>query len=172
MTKEAAENCYHCGLDVPNGATYSVVIRQKEQPMCCAGCEAVAKAIVDGGLESFYDHRETKSPKPEDLVPEELQRLALYDQEALQDSFVEIEEAIEQILNQQINADEFVLLVHRFRGGCAYSGCKRLESLTTTIEDSLRQHGDVAQVEPELLELSDEIEKVKQAAKQLNQQLS
>ncbi|BEU02477.1 hypothetical protein OAG1_12770 [Agarivorans sp. OAG1] len=90
----------------------------------------------------------------------------------LQDSFVEIEEAIEQILNQQINADEFVLLVHRFRGGCAYSGCKRLESLTTTIEDSLRQHGDVAQVEPELLELSDEIEKVKQAAKQLNQQLS
>ncbi|MPW29012.1 two-component sensor histidine kinase BarA [Agarivorans sp. B2Z047] len=88
----------------------------------------------------------------------------------LQDSFVEIEEAIEQILNQQINADEFVLLVHRFRGGCAYSGCKRLESLTTTIEDSLRQHGDVAQVEPELLELSDEIEKVKQAAKQLNQQ--
>ncbi|WP_406610861.1 two-component sensor histidine kinase BarA [Agarivorans sp. JK6] len=90
----------------------------------------------------------------------------------LQDSFVEIEEAIEQILNQQINADEFVLLVHRFRGGCAYSGCKRLESLTTTIEDSLRQHSDVAQVEPELLELSDEIEKVKQAAKQLNQQLS
>jgi two-component system sensor histidine kinase BarA len=90
----------------------------------------------------------------------------------LQDSFVEIEEAIEQILNQQIKADEFVLLVHRFRGGCAYSGCKRLESLSTTIEDSLRQHGDVAQVEPELLELSDEIEKVKQAAKQLNQQLS
>ncbi|WP_220718527.1 two-component sensor histidine kinase BarA [Agarivorans litoreus] len=90
----------------------------------------------------------------------------------LQDSFAEISEAIEQTLNQKINADEFVLLVHRFRGGCAYSGCKRLESLTTTIEDSLRQHGDVAQVEPELLELSDEIEKVKQAAKLLNKQLN
>ncbi|MDO6684298.1 Hpt domain-containing protein [Agarivorans sp. 3_MG-2023] len=90
----------------------------------------------------------------------------------LQESFAEIESGIEQVLAQQLNADEFVLLIHRFRGGCAYSGCKRLESLAGTIEDSLRQHGEVARVEPELLELSDEIEKVKLAAKQINQQLS
>ncbi|GDY24427.1 histidine kinase [Agarivorans sp. Toyoura001] len=90
----------------------------------------------------------------------------------LQESFAEIESGIEQVLAQQLNADEFVLLIHRFRGGCAYSGCKRLESLAGTIEDSLRQHGEVARVEPELLELSDEIEKVKLAAKQINQQLN
>ena len=57
--------------------------------MCCLGCHAVAQAIVDGGLTSFYDHRETPSRKPQDLVPEVLQRLVLYDQPALQRSFVQ-----------------------------------------------------------------------------------
>jgi Cu2+-exporting ATPase len=61
--------------------------------MCCHGCQAVAQAIVDGGLTSFYDHRETPSRKPEDLVPEALQRLALYDQPALQRTFVHSDSA-------------------------------------------------------------------------------
>jgi Cu2+-exporting ATPase len=61
--------------------------------MCCHGCQAVAQAIVDGGLTTFYQHREAPSRKAEDLVPEELQRLALYDQPALQRSFVHNEAA-------------------------------------------------------------------------------
>jgi two-component system sensor histidine kinase BarA len=90
----------------------------------------------------------------------------------LQESFDEIEPAIQQLLNQQLDVDEFVLIIHRFRGGCAYSGCQRLEDLSATIEDSLRQAHQVTEIEPELLELSDEIDKVKQAAKQLYQQLA
>jgi len=85
----AAAHCFHCGLPVPDGADYSVTIDGEKRPMCCHGCQAVAQAIVDGGLTSFYEHRETSSRKPQDLIPEALQRLELYDQPALQRSFVQ-----------------------------------------------------------------------------------
>lgn len=82
-------NCYHCGLPIPSGADYAVDIDGERRAMCCHGCQAVAQAIVDGGLTSFYQHRETPSRRPEDLVPEALRRLELYDQPALQKSFVQ-----------------------------------------------------------------------------------
>ncbi|MCB1773086.1 MAG: cadmium-translocating P-type ATPase [Gammaproteobacteria bacterium] len=87
------QSCYHCGLPVPNGAEYPVEIDGQTRQMCCHGCQAVAQAIVDGGLTTFYRHREAPSRRPEDLVPEALQRLALYDQPALQRSFVHGESA-------------------------------------------------------------------------------
>lgn len=49
--------CYHCGLPVPPGTHFFVVIHHKPEAMCCTGCQAVATAIVDGGLENFYDYR-------------------------------------------------------------------------------------------------------------------
>lgn len=57
--------------------------------MCCRGCQAVAQAIVDGGLTDFYRYRTAPSPQARDLVPGELEELALYDREDLQQSFVE-----------------------------------------------------------------------------------
>ncbi len=92
MSNSADTTCFHCGLPVPAGADYPVVIRGKTQPMCCIGCQAVSQAIVDGGLENFYDHREGPSRRPEDLIPEQLDQLNLYDQEKLQQSFVDIDE--------------------------------------------------------------------------------
>lgn len=74
---------------MPPGSDYRVEIDGESRPMCCHGCQAVAQAIVDGGLTSFYRHRETRSRKPEDLVPEALRRLELYDQPALQQTFVQ-----------------------------------------------------------------------------------
>ena len=88
-----SHSCYHCGLPVPDGADYRVEIDGESREMCCHGCQAVAQAIVDGGLTSFYQHRETPSRKPEDLIPEALQRFELYDQQALQQSFVHVDEA-------------------------------------------------------------------------------
>jgi Cu2+-exporting ATPase len=81
--------CYHCGLPVPPGSDYRVEIEGEARAMCCHGCQAVAQAIVDSGLTSFYKHRETRSRRPEDLVPEALRRMELYDQPALQQSFVQ-----------------------------------------------------------------------------------
>lgn len=57
--------CYHCGLPVPAGAHYPVTVAGKRELMCCPGCQAVAMAIVDGGLENFYRFRTENNPRPE-----------------------------------------------------------------------------------------------------------
>ena len=85
------QECFHCGLPVPPGADYVVTIDGQAQPMCCRGCQAVAQAIVDGGLTDFYRYRTEKSPRAEDLLPGQLEELALYDRDDLQQSFVQQE---------------------------------------------------------------------------------
>ncbi|MGD2083516.1 MAG: heavy metal translocating P-type ATPase, partial [Chromatiales bacterium] len=77
---------------MPPGFRHRVEIRGEPREMCCRGCEAVARAIVDGGLEGFYDHRTAPAPTAAELVPEALRRMELYDQHRLQESFVERDE--------------------------------------------------------------------------------
>ncbi|WP_341937708.1 heavy metal translocating P-type ATPase [Marinimicrobium sp. C2-29] len=84
MTNSA---CYHCGLPVPEGAYYPVVIEGHEQRMCCPGCQAVASAIVEGGLERFYQYRTEASERPEDADLERAQ-WQLYDLPEVQSEFV------------------------------------------------------------------------------------
>ncbi|MCB1821735.1 MAG: heavy metal translocating P-type ATPase metal-binding domain-containing protein, partial [Candidatus Competibacteraceae bacterium] len=83
--------CFHCGLPVPPHAPYAVVIDGQRQPMCCHGCQAVAEAIVAAGLTDFYQHRTTRSQRAEDLIPDQLRGLELYDRADLQKSFVRVE---------------------------------------------------------------------------------
>ncbi len=82
------KECFHCGLPIPQGFNHSVIINNKARAMCCIGCESVAKAIVENKLENFYNFRTDKSNKVEDLVPEELRQLTVYDNDDLQKSFV------------------------------------------------------------------------------------
>jgi Cu2+-exporting ATPase len=56
--------------------------------MCCRGCQAVAQAIVENGLTDYYKHRTALPGAGHELVPEELQQLALYDHASIQKSFV------------------------------------------------------------------------------------
>jgi Cu2+-exporting ATPase len=49
--------CFHCGLPVPKGLELSVSFDGDLKPMCCIGCQAVASAIINGGLEQFYKYR-------------------------------------------------------------------------------------------------------------------
>ncbi len=84
----AQGECFHCGLPVPPGAHYSVVIDDQPRAMCCPGCQAVAQAIVDGGMSDYYRYRTEAAPQAHELVPRELEGLRLYDREALQRSFV------------------------------------------------------------------------------------
>ncbi|NEX62280.1 heavy metal translocating P-type ATPase [Noviherbaspirillum galbum] len=71
------EDCFHCGLPVPAGAAWSVEIQGLPRAMCCPGCEAVAKTIVESGLSDYYASRTAFSPRTgDDLVPEALR---LYD---------------------------------------------------------------------------------------------
>ncbi len=82
-----SHDCFHCGLPVPKGASYTVIIDSNGQEMCCRGCQSVAQVIIDNDLTDFYKHRTTKSTKPSDLIPAELQ---IYDNDALQESFVSV----------------------------------------------------------------------------------
>ncbi len=86
-------DCFHCGQPVPPGASYRVEILGERQDMCCAGCQAVAQAIVDNGLDDFYRHRTAPAPQARELVPEALKRLDLYDSPAIQEGFVGSDEA-------------------------------------------------------------------------------
>ncbi len=49
--------CYHCGEHLATPALFFSVINQTQQPMCCAGCKAVADLIVESGMSSFYSQR-------------------------------------------------------------------------------------------------------------------
>jgi len=85
-------SCFHCGLPVPKGSHYHVNILDEDRDMCCPGCEAVAKAIVQGGLSDFYKHRTTNSATPQTTIPEILDELNLYDRPELQRTFVTSDE--------------------------------------------------------------------------------
>ena len=79
--------CFHCGLPL-NGCQLTVEIDEKLQPMCCAGCQAVANAIVKSGNTSYYRFREEKSATGKELVPEFLAKIKVYDHPSVQLQFV------------------------------------------------------------------------------------
>ena len=74
-----AGNCYHCGLPIGTAVNFDVLIGGQAQPMCCAGCQAVAQAIVDSGLSQYYQHRDAMPDSPREAVPVMLQELGLFD---------------------------------------------------------------------------------------------
>ncbi|TVP93136.1 MAG: heavy metal translocating P-type ATPase, partial [Pseudomonadaceae bacterium] len=83
--------CYHCGEPVPTGAPWQCQILGAARPMCCPGCEAVAEAIVAGGLESFYQHRTENAANPEALPKVLEDELALLDRAEVQQRFIKTE---------------------------------------------------------------------------------
>ena len=83
-----SERCYHCGLPIPAATDFSVRINDAPQAMCCAGCQAVAQAIVDNGLTRYYAHRDALPESPRDALPTALQELGLFDHPSLQKNFV------------------------------------------------------------------------------------
>ena len=56
--------------------------------MCCRGCEAVAQAIVTAGLEDYYRFRTEQAPQGEELVPDFIKQVKVYDNPEIQKSFV------------------------------------------------------------------------------------
>ncbi len=85
-TPEHSQACYHCGLPVPPGGDYPVTIAGQRQSMCCPGCQAVATAIVEGGLESFYRFRTQANARPDGQA--EREQWQIYDLPEVQADFV------------------------------------------------------------------------------------
>jgi Cu2+-exporting ATPase len=82
------DHCYHCGLPVPAGVELVVEIDGRMRRMCCVGCQAVAKAIVDNGLGDYYRNRDALPESPREAMPAQLAGLALFDHADFQKTFV------------------------------------------------------------------------------------
>lgn len=82
-------SCFHCGQPVDDNLHIYVEYQGENKPMCCYGCQAVANAIINSGMDDFYKYRTTTPEKPEEIVPEFLQQLKAYDSNAIQEKFVE-----------------------------------------------------------------------------------
>lgn len=80
-------DCFHCGEPVPQGIDLTTPIESIEQPMCCIGCQAVAQTIVDNKLTDYYRFRSAPALKSEALIPEQLKRNEILDDENLQSEF-------------------------------------------------------------------------------------
>lgn len=63
--------------------------------MCCAGCQAVAAAIVDNGLGDYYRHRDALPESPREALPQALQDAGLFDHPLVQKNFVEHVDGLE-----------------------------------------------------------------------------
>jgi Cu2+-exporting ATPase len=81
--------CYHCGLPVPAGSQFHAQVLGEKRLLCCPGCQAVAEAIVAGGLEHYYKHRSERAGNPQELPQALPDELALLDRADVQAPFVE-----------------------------------------------------------------------------------
>lgn len=88
MSESIRHECYHCGLEIPEGLNLKVMIVGQSREMCCAGCCAVAEAIVANGLEAYYTNRDSLPESPREARPDILDALSLYDQAEFQKTFV------------------------------------------------------------------------------------
>jgi Cu2+-exporting ATPase len=85
---KALRSCYHCTLPVPPGGRFVASVLGEAREFCCPGCQAVAHAIVVGGLESYYLHRSEASVNPQVLPTPGADEQALFDRPDVQAPFV------------------------------------------------------------------------------------
>ncbi|GAA3906563.1 heavy metal translocating P-type ATPase [Halomonas cibimaris] len=88
----ASADCYHCGSPVPDRAPWHIELDGEKHPLCCPGCEAVAHAIVEGGLESYYRFRTELPERPDEQTTARADTWAVFDDPELQASFVHAED--------------------------------------------------------------------------------
>ncbi|GIU09341.1 histidine kinase [Shewanella sp. MBTL60-112-B2] len=86
-------------------------------------------------------------------------------------SLPETVEQIELALSSSDN-DKMLACIHKLHGASCYCGVPTTQSLCQEIESSLKRDVSVEDVEPEILELLDELTKVESAANQVISQLS
>jgi len=72
---------------------FEVTIGGESREMCCAGCAAVASAIVDAGLDNYYVRRDNYPESRFDALPEVVADLSLFDRPEIQAGFVTQESA-------------------------------------------------------------------------------
>jgi len=97
-----------------------------------------------------------QSAGKEDLAKEMLSMLI--------DDFEQIQAVANQAIEGKIDNVHLTQIIHKFHGGCSYSGVPKLKKITDVIEQELKQGISPDLLEPELLELLDELTNVKKEA--------
>ncbi|SHM33280.1 heavy metal translocating P-type ATPase [Vreelandella subglaciescola] len=92
MSTSASAACYHCGNPMPAGAPWCIQLDDEQHPLCCPGCEAVAHAIVEGGLESYYRYRTELPERPDERKAAKADTWVVFDDPGLQATFVHPDE--------------------------------------------------------------------------------
>ncbi|WP_119968478.1 two-component sensor histidine kinase BarA [Shewanella japonica] len=98
-----------------------------------------------------------------DLALEMLQMLV----DSLPDNVVNIETAL-----KTVNSELMLQTVHKLHGASCYCGVPNTQKLCQEIESALKHKTSIEDLEPEVLELLDELTKVESAANQVISQLS
>lgn len=80
--------CYHCGQANDPRHPYETIILGEPRQLCCPGCQAVSQAIVDNGLEDYYQFRTEPAVQGDSDLDAVLNTLSVYDDPALQEEFV------------------------------------------------------------------------------------
>jgi Cu2+-exporting ATPase len=70
--------CYHCGQPAVDGGRWQAIIGGQPRSMCCPGCAAAARAIVDAGLGDYYGSRTEFAARSDDPAIDD-PALRLYD---------------------------------------------------------------------------------------------
>jgi len=95
--KNDPKPCFHCLQPIPKGVDLTVTFDGTPQPVCCAGCQAVAETIIEHGLSAYYKHRDLDKPQQTPILPDELKNLEVYDHPDVQKEFVrELEGDLQQ----------------------------------------------------------------------------
>ncbi|MEC8232423.1 MAG: heavy metal translocating P-type ATPase metal-binding domain-containing protein, partial [Pseudomonadota bacterium] len=83
-------DCYHCGLPIASSdqGQFNTVILGQTRDMCCPGCLAVSEAIVNNGLEDYYQFRTEPAKKSDNSILDTIDKLNVYDDPSLQEEFV------------------------------------------------------------------------------------
>lgn len=81
-------HCFHCGEPVPSGLDFRVDIAGVSRAMCCPGCQAVARTIVDSGLSDYYRFRTSPAETGAEPVPGFLRQNKVFDNKKIQETFV------------------------------------------------------------------------------------
>ena len=85
-------HCFHCSLPTPDPVVHYATVDDVEQPMCCPGCKAVTEAIIDGGLDSYYQHRTEPGQQAFSVSQKLRDELSVYDREEIQADFVQVQD--------------------------------------------------------------------------------
>lgn len=102
--------CFHC--DLPAAEGFEARIDGQTQSFCCAGCQAIAITITDGGLGQFYQYRQAANTKAESS---DIDDVEVYDLAQIQSDFVRVEDgrSIASLLIEGISCAACVWLIEK-----------------------------------------------------------